>query len=309
MRDHLQELLNTVRPTTWIHNARIDSRHGCEVWFACETFQRTGSFKFRAAYWLASNVEQSHLITASSGNFGQALAYACKLLGKRATIVMPETSALVKVDAVREFGGEVSLVDTSKVSRADRVQQLAVAHPNAYVASAYDDRLVVEGNSSLAVEIVESGREFDAVVVPIGGGGLASGLVSGFSALQYPTHVFGAEPLLANDAAKSFREGELIRNNVEPQTLADGVRTISLGELNWSILREGLDDILEVSEADIAAGVRDLFLLANLKVEPTGALAYAAIKGTGERFSGRRVCCVVSGGNVDPSVYSSLVST
>lgn len=308
MRDHLQELLSTVRPTTWIHSARIDSRLGCEVLFASETFQRTGSFKFRAAYWLASNVENSHLITASSGNFGQALAYACKLLGKRATIVMPETSASVKIDAVREFGGEVELVDITRISRAERVQQLAVAHPNAYVASAYDDRLVVEGNSSLAVEIVESGREFDAVVVPIGGGGLASGLVTGFASLQYPTHVFGAEPLLANDAARSFREGELIRNDTEPQTLADGARTVSLGDLNWEILQEGLDDILEVPEADIEAGVMDLFLLANLKVEPTGALAYAAIKAASERFSGRMVCCVISGGNVDPKVYASLVA-
>src|SRR5712692_1404968 len=142
-----------VCPTTIIQAPRLARRLGVDLTIATETFQHTGSFKFRAAYNLASKVDQRKIITASSGNFGQAMAYACSLLGKSCTIVMPSTSAQVKIDAVREHGGNVDLIDVRVTSRAARVAELAAENPDAYVASAYDDPLVIEGNSSLGREL------------------------------------------------------------------------------------------------------------------------------------------------------------
>jgi threonine dehydratase len=302
----MQTLEQVIRPTCLIKAARLSARLGCEVLIASETFQHTGSFKFRAAYNVVSKVPEELIITASSGNFGQAVAYSCKLLGKRCIVVMPDTSATVKIEAVREHGGTVDLVDVNQVSRAARVADLAAEHPNAYVASAYDDQLVIEGNATLGRELARCADEFDCVIVPVGGGGLASGLVRGFEDSGRKTAIFGAEPLVANDAARSFREGRLVANETEPQTLADGARTVSLGHLNWSVLRDGLEGILEVGETEIVRALQLLFSLANLKVEPTGALSIGALL-TSRQFAGRRVCCVVSGGNVDPARYAEML--
>src|SRR5450631_444923 len=140
----MKTLLEAVRSTTFIESAKLQDHLGLDLTIASETFQHTGSFKFRAAYNLALNVEQDEILTASSGNFGQALAYACKLLGKRCTVVMPAISARVKIDAVRGYGATVDLVDTTKVGRNERVAQLAAEMPDAYFASAYDDKFVIE---------------------------------------------------------------------------------------------------------------------------------------------------------------------
>lgn len=297
-----------VRPTTLVEPARLASRLGVELFIASETFQHTGSFKFRAAYHLASHVPHPLIIAASSGNFGQALAYACSLTGKRSIVVMPSTSAAVKVEAVREYGGEVEFVDVRVTSRAERVGELARAHPEAYVASAYDDALVIEGNSSLGAELAALDRPIDCVVAPVGGGGLISGIITGLGRAGRKIPVIGAEPAIANDAARSLRAGHIVRNDSEPETIADGARTVSIGERNWEILRQGLANIVEVPEDRIAEVVRLLFTLANLKVEPTGALSVAAVLSEPEAFRGRAVCCVVSGGNVDPAVYRSILA-
>jgi threonine dehydratase len=227
---------------------------------------------------------------------------------------MPSTSAEVKVNAVREYGGQVELVDVRVNSRAARVQELARQHPEAYIASAYDDPLVIEGNSSLGVELAALRRPMDCIVAPVGGGGLTSGIITGIrrsSRLGRPgetTQVIGAEPAIANDAARSLEAGHIVRNESEPLTIADGARTLSLGEHNWAVLREGLAGIVEVPEDKIAEAVRLLFSLANLKVEPTGALSVAAVLAAPDTFRNRTVCCVVSGGNVDPAVYRDLLA-
>lgn len=296
-----------IRPTTIIESPRLNQRLGAEVVIASETFQWTGSFKFRAAYNVALNVPNEHIIAASSGNFGQALAYACQLTGKQCTIVMPENSASVKVEAVREYGATVDLINVREVSRAARVAELAATHNGAYVASAYDDALVIGGNSSLGDELLALGRTFDAVIVPVGGGGLIAGILQSFARVTNAPAVFGAEPLLGNDAAQSLRAGRLIANEHEPQTVADGARTVSLGMHNWAIIQQHVRGIFEVSEDDIVDGVRLLFALANLKVEPTGALTVAALLESGDRFRGQSVCCMVSGGNVDPAVYQRCI--
>jgi threonine dehydratase len=301
-------LLEVVRKTTLIEAPRLARRLGVNLLIASETFQHTGSFKFRAAYNLVSTVEQSRILTASSGNFGQAIAYASMLLGKSCNIVMPQTSAQVKIDAVREYGGEVDLIDVRLKGRAERVAELANQYPDAYVASAYDDPLVIDGNASLGLELVGLNGAFDFVIAPVGGGGLTAGLIKGFAASNHPTKVIGAEPLLANDAARSLQAGHIVANEQEPQTIADGARTVSIGQHNWAILRQGIAHIVEVPEENIKEGVRLLYSYANLKSEPTGALSIGALLTNPQMFEGRTVCCVISGGNVDVEVYRTILS-
>jgi threonine dehydratase len=218
---------------------------------------------------------------------------------------MPETSAQVKIDAVRGFGAIVDLIDTKIVGRNERVAELAEQMPDAYHASAYDDEFVIAGNSTLGDEL--AGLGFDTVIVPVGGGGLISGVVMGLCRNGDTAEVFGAEPLLGNDATRSFREGRLIPNETEPSTIADGARTISLGKLNWPIIRDGVKDMIEVSDEKIAEAMRMYYGLANLKSEPTGALTLGAVLENSERFGGKKLCLVVSGGNVDPAVYRELI--
>ena len=296
------------RPTTFVESPLLSEALGANVILASETFQWTGSFKFRGASNVAACVSNDHIVTASSGNFGQALAYACRLLGKTCTVVMPASSASVKIAAVRSFGGVVDLINTDTVSRADRVKALARSMPDAYVASAYDDPLVIEGNASLGAEIARSGITFDAVVTPVGGGGLCAGLITGLRQAGSDAVVIGAEPLLANDAARSLREGRIVCSEREPQTIADGARTVSLGVHNWPIIQHGVAGIVEVPEDAIRSAVRLLFDKANLNTEPTGALAVAAMLTEPGRFRDQRICCVVSGGNVENALYASLIT-
>lgn len=301
----MRPLAEAIRPTTFIQSSKLRDHLGLDITIATETFQHTGSFKFRAAYNLALNVEETEIIAASSGNFGQALAYACKLLGKKCTIVMPSTSAVVKVDAVRGFGATADLIDTSKIGRSERVAQLAAEMPNAYVASAYNDKYVIEGNSTLGDELVDKG--FDVVITAVGGGGLVSGMIQSFCRNGSMTKVFGAEPKLGNDASRSLQAGHIVANEAEPQTIADGARTLALGNLNWEIIRDGIAGIIEVPDEKTIEALRMYFGLVNLKCEPTGALSLGAILVDVERFKGQKICLVVSGGNVDPGVYAKLI--
>jgi len=298
-------LYDHVRPTDIRPAPSISARVGREVILISEVGQLTGSFKLRAAFNLAALTDKPRLLAASSGNFGQALAYAGKVLGKPTTIVMPHTSAQVKIDAVRSHGATVDLIDVSVVSRAERIAWHAAADPGACASNAYDDLRIIAGNSTLGHELADAKLGLDALLVPIGGGGLSSGIIEGLCARGDPTPVFAAEPLLANDAARSLRAGERLANDHEPQTIADGARTISVGAHNWRILQAGLQGVVEVSEAHIAEGLR-LLAADGVRAEPTGALAVGALLGAAAP-PGARVGCVISGGNVDAAVYSALV--
>ncbi len=301
----MKTLLEAIRPTVFIESEKLKTHLGIDLTLASETFQHTGSFKFRAAYNLALNVENDEILTASSGNFGQALALACKLLNKKCVVVMPETSAKVKIEAVKSYGATVDLVDTKIVERSKRVAQLAAKMPDCYVASAYNDLFVIEGNSTLGDEL--SAKDFDVVIVPIGGGGLISGISKGLCRNGHQANLIGAEPLLGNDAARSLKAGKIIANEQEPMTLADGARTLSLGNHNWEIIKTGVSEILEVSDETLSEAVRLLFNLANLKSEPTGALTLGAILNNKEKFKDKKICAVISGGNVDTEVYRKIL--
>lgn len=295
--------MNPVRKTQFVP---MDVPEVGRLILISELGQETGSFKFRAAWNVVSKVDSEHFLAASSGNFGQALARAAQLKGKKATIVMPTRSAKVKIEAVRGYGANVVLVDTNKESRAARVRRIHALHPEYYCASAYDCSYVIEGNSSLGVEIDQSDIHLDRLVVPVGGGGLSAGIIKGLCLSGNSLPVFGAEPLLANDASLSLQNGILCSNENEPNTIADGARTISLGKRNWAILKESLRGVYEIPEAEIMMAMSYLDDR-GIRVEPTGALSVAAgirLLRLGVRD---RIGCVLSGGNFDEEEYKKCV--
>jgi threonine dehydratase len=215
---------------------------------------------------------------------------------------------LVKIEAVRSFGAIAELIDTRKIGRSEKVSQLAEQMPDAYIASAYDDLFVIEGNATLGDEIANYKKDFDFIISPVGGGGLISGISKGLCRNGKEAKLFGAEPLLANDASRSLRAGKIIANEIEPATIADGARTVSLGRHNWEIIQKGVNDIVEVSEEKIVEAARLCFDLVNLKAEPTGALSIGAVLENTEMFAGKRIVCIVSGGNVDAEIYRKIIS-
>jgi len=294
--------------TTLVASERLDRAiaSGTQVLLVTETFQHTGSFKFRAALSVALHSKARRLLTASSGNFGAALALAAARTQKQCTVVMPAQSAEVKISSVRSAGADVDLIDTRRITRAARVEELHRQQPDAQVVSPYDDPYVVAGNASLGAELFAQAMP-DLVIAPVGGGGLSSGMVVARDLLAPNCPIVGAEPLLANDAARSLRSGRLYASDREAETICDGARTLSLGRINFEILRRGMAEIIEVDEANVARAVRMLFQLSNLKAEPTGALSLAAVLQAPEHFAGKRVACVVSGGNVDPALFARII--
>jgi threonine dehydratase len=296
--------------TTFVRADALDDLLGAKIVVASETFQHTGSFKFRAAMAVATHVDASHLVTVSSGNFGAALARAAKLTQKKCTVIMPSTSSAVKIESVKSYGANIDIIDVAITSRAARLAELSRSIENSRACSPYDDELVIAGNATLGAEICEafSGDGPDVIVAPVGGGGLSSGIVVARDASGKKIDVVGAEPAMANDASRSLREGKRIANESEPQTIADGARTLSLGERNFEILRDGLADVVEVREEEIARAVRILFSALHLQVEPTGALAVAALIANPAKFAGKFVVCVASGANVDAALYAKIIS-
>ncbi|MEO8288513.1 MAG: pyridoxal-phosphate dependent enzyme [Chloroflexota bacterium] len=303
------ELPAFVKPTTFHSTLLLNQALDADVTLASETLQITGSFKFRAAYNLLREVESDEVITTSSGNFGQAVAYACMLLGKRCTVMMPANSSKSKQANIRSYDGEVLLIDTATKSRQLYTMDMLADHPDAFYAPPYDHYRVVAGNSTLGREIFEhfGPGGIDYVLCPIGGGGLISGIITARDILAPDVEIVGVEPLLGNDAAQSLRVGHIVTLDAEPQTMADGTRTPSVGKLNWEIIKGGLKQIIEVPEEKIAAGLQTLYSKANLKVEPTGALTTGAVLTQPEQFKGKRVCLIVSGGNVDVDVYMRVL--
>jgi threonine dehydratase len=295
------------RPTILYEHSRLSTRLGARVTIASEVCQPTGSFKIRAALHVVSHVSQNLLIASSAGNFGQSLAYACLQVRKSCIIAMPKKSARVKIEAVREYGGQVDLYDTAIQSGDDRVRELIQEHPEAYRADAFDDPLVIEGLASLGIELAKVTPSFDFVLIPIAGGGLSAGIIQGIRQEGAKITAIGAEPAVGNDAALSLKAGHIVKLDKEPQTNADGARTRSLGVHTWPIIKDGMTDIVEVSEDQIREAVRLLFTLANTKAEPAGALAVGAMLSRPSAFKGSNVCCVVSGGNVDPAVYADIL--
>jgi threonine dehydratase/serine racemase len=282
--------------------AAIDRLAGCAVFFKCEHLQKVGAFKFRGACnavaLFADDAAQKGVVTHSSGNHAQALALAARLRGIPAHIVMPRGSAAVKKAAVEGYGARVVECEPTLEARectASRVQEETGAtfiHP-------YDNPHIIAGQGTAALELLDQVPHLDALVVPVGGGGLLSGSCIATCAISPSTRIFAAEPQGADDAARSFAAGNLIPQT-NPQTIADGLRT-SLGELTWPIIRDHIEAVVTVGEDEIVAAMRIAWERAKLMIEPSAAVALAAVLSASfkARAGIHRVGVLLSGGNVD----------
>lgn len=282
------------------------------TWLKAESLQPIGAFKIRGAYALISSLSTAErapgVITYSSGNHAQGVARAARLLGIPAVVVMPSDAPALKRDRVEADGAEVVIVGTSSDERQQVAEGLAAERGLAIVPP-YDDDRIIAGQGSIGLELVEDLLELATVLVPIGGGGLASGIATAIRHLRPGVRVFGVEPELAADAEASLRTGSIVRWSAEDvaRTIADGTRTQALGERTFAHLRAYLDGIVLVSEAEIAAAVRLAAEWSRLIVEPSGALGIAALafhaSELGLTAPGGDIVAVVSGGNVDPRRY------
>ena len=282
-----------------------------------ESLQPTGAFKLRGAYVamasLAPEVRARGVITYSSGNHAQGVARAARLLGAPAVIVMPSDAPQVKRDRVEADGAQVVVVGTASEERQAVAESLARERSLAIIPPFDDDR-IISGQGTIGLELVEDRDDLAVVLVPIGGGGLASGVATAVKHLRPQTRVIGVEPELGADARESLIRGEIVRWPAElvSRTIADGTRTQSLAARTFAHLRAHLDGIITVSEAEIAAGVRLAAERSRLVVEPSGALSIAALAFHGAELklddASGSIVAVVSGGNVDPERYREYLA-
>ncbi|MBX3415525.1 MAG: pyridoxal-phosphate dependent enzyme [Pirellulales bacterium] len=278
----------------------FNQRTGSDVFFKCENFQRVGAFKFRGAtnavQSLGDDEARRGVVTHSSGNHAQALALAARQRGIPATIVMPRGAPAVKRNAVADYGAEIVECEPTQAARESAAEEI-VARTGANFIHPYEDPCVVAGAATASLELIEEVPRLDVVVTPVGGGGLASGTCLAVSELLPQAKIIGAEPALADDARRSLAAGHIVAEPIGP-TIADGLRT-SLGPLTFSILSRHLREILTVDEAEIVQAMKLVWERMKIVIEPSSAVPVAALLKYSDRFRGRRVGVILSGGNVD----------
>jgi threonine dehydratase len=293
-----QRISAHIHRTPVIHSRLLDERVGCHVSFKCENLQKVGAFKARGALNAVLGLpdEESAVATHSSGNHAAALAMAAAVRGISAHIVMPDNAPAVKKAAVQGYGGKIVECEATLAARESTLQQL-VAETGAHVVHPYDDPRIIAGQGTVALELLQQIDDLDVVVAPVGGGGLLAGIAIAIKALRPGVEVVGAEPAGADDAFRSFGLGRWVPQE-NPQTIADGLLT-SLGKRNYDIIRNQVDTILTVEEDSIVTAMQLQWTRLKTLVEPSGAVSFAALLEHPERFRGRRVACIISGGNVD----------
>ncbi|MGQ4649741.1 threo-3-hydroxy-L-aspartate ammonia-lyase [Lyngbya aestuarii] len=311
-----QRLAGVANRTPVITSRTVNELTKAQVFFKCENFQRTGSFKFRGAYnalaQLSDRQKQQGVLTYSSGNHAQAIALSGKLLGIATTIVMPQDAPAVKLAATRGYGAQVILYDRATTTREKLAQQLA-SDRQLTIIPPYDHPQIIAGQGTAAKELLEEVPQLDLLLVCCGGGGLLSGCAiatkSQPNQTNSPSHhprVIGVEPEQADDAKRSFYTKKLqtIHN---PDTIADGARTPSLGKYTFPLVLHYVDDMLTVSEAAILRTMFFLWERLKIVVEPTGALAASALLEGLITIPDTKIGIIISGGNVDLQQISQLL--
>jgi threonine dehydratase len=294
-------LAGIVHQTPVLTSRTVNQRTNSQVFFKCENFQRTGAFKFRGAYnalaQLSPEQKQKGVITFSSGNHAQAIALAGNLLNIPTTIVMPDDAPVVKQQATRGYGAEVILYHRQESDREELAKNLA-RDRHLTLIPPYDHPHIIAGQGTAALELIQEIGQLDLLLVCCGGGGLISGSAIATKSLLPNAKVIGVEPELADDATRSFHS-KTLQTVTNPQTIADGVRTPSLGKLTFPLVLNYVDDMVAVSEAAIIGTMFFLWERLKIVVEPTGALAAAALLDGVVQAPGARIGVIISGGNVD----------
>jgi threonine dehydratase len=287
----------------------VDERTGARVFFKCENFQRMGAFKFRGAFnalaQLPGEARARGVLAYSSGNHAQAVALAGREIGIRVTIVMPQDAPRVKLAATRGYGADVVLYDQHSTSREELSAAIA-AERGLVVVPPFDHPHVVAGQGTAAKELIEDAGPLDYLFVPCGGGGLISGCALAAAALSPRCKVIGVEPAAGDDATRSFKS-KTLQSCHNPQTIADGARTHSLGAVTFPLVLALVHDMTTVSDAELLSGMVTLWERMKIVVEPTGALGAAGLFERGFPVAGTRVGVIVSGGNVDFAAVAPLL--
>jgi len=302
IRDAAERIADVAHRTPILTNRTLDRVAGRKLFFKAENLQRIGAFKIRGAANFVAQLSDEEaalgVVTHSSGNHAQAVALAAKRQEVRAQIVMPSGSAQVKLDAVRGYGAEVVLCEPNYASRVSTARDLLAESGGVFV-SPFDHPYIIAGQATASLEFWQDLEDLDAIVVPVGGGGLAAGTCIATRALAPRARIFAAEPLGADDTARSFATGER-QSQDAPNTIADGLRG-GVGELTWPILQAHLDRVITVTENEIISAMRLFWERTKYVIEPSAAVAVAAV--LTEEFRGLsgigRVGIILSGGNVD----------
>jgi threonine dehydratase len=293
--DHLKPYIHR---TPVLTSGLLNEMTGCSLYFKCENFQKTGSFKIRGAMNAVLQLTDEHkakgVLTHSSGNFAQALAYAAKCAGISAKIVMPQNVVPAKRDAVLGYSAEIIYSGpkpTDRETKCDEAQRetgSVFIHPS-------NDINVITGHTSCAIEFIEDSETLDCVFTPVGGGGLLSGIALGFYHFSKGTKVIAGEPLNASDAYESIKAGKIIPVK-DPDTIADGLRT-SLGDVTFPIIKDLVSEIITVSEEEIVNAMKLVWERMKIIIEPSSAVAFAALLKNLSPYKNKKIGIIVSGGN------------
>jgi threonine dehydratase len=286
--------------TPVLRSRSLDELAGCAIAFKCENFQRVGAFKFRGAcnaVWaLSDDAARRGVATHSSGNHGAALALAARTRGIAAHVVVPEGAVATKVAAIRNYGASVHVCAPTQAAR-DEAAARVVRETGATLVHPFTNELVIAGQGTAALELLRETGELDALIAPIGGGGLIGGSAIAAKGMFPQIRLFAAEPEGAAEAFESLRRGARV-TDLEPDTICDGLRA-TFGEINFALLREHGVEVLPVSDAQTIAAMRLVFERLKIVIEPSSAVVLAAMLRHRERFAGLRVGAILSGGNVD----------
>jgi len=302
----VEQALERIRPyihrTAILHSRLIDEIAGTAVFLKCENFQKMGAFKMRGAsnaVLQMSDEQKKHgVLTHSSGNFAQALALAAGIQGLKAYIVMPENAPQVKVDAVRDYGAEIIMSGSDPKSREDKAEEVRLRTAATFIHPS-NDREVIIGQGTAALEMLQDMPELDLLISPVGGGGLIAGTVLAARHQSKHCMVIGAEPMQADDAFRSLASGK-IEYNESANTIADGLRT-HLGSINFPLIKEGVERIIRVEEEEIIQAMKLIWERMKIIIEPSSAVTLAAVIKEKESFKGKKLGLIISGGNVDIS--------
>jgi threonine dehydratase len=285
-----------------------------ELYLKPESLQPIGSFKLRGAYnKIASFTDEERkrgVISYSSGNHAQGVAYAARAMGAKAVIVMPRNAPKIKIDSTAALGAEIVFVGPASADRRKKAEELSRKHGYSIVPP-YDDEFIIAGQGTAGLEIFEDCPDVDLVLAPVGGGGLISGIASAIKLSGSHAKLIGVEPELANDAQQSFRSGKIVQLPAErvSSTLADGLRTQSIGQRNFEHIRAFVDDIIAVTEDEIREAVRRIVKEARMVAEPSGAVTFAAAMFHSDELpASKKTVAVVSGGNIEPQLLAQIIT-
>ncbi len=305
-----RQIAGVAHRTAVITSRSVDERTGAHVFFKCENFQRAGAFKFRGAYNALSRLSpgerRTGVVTFSSGNHAQAIALAGQVLDVPRVIVMPSDAPAVKVDGTRGYGGEVVLYNRDREDREEIGRRLARDRGLTLIPP-YDHPHIIAGQGTAARELMEEVGALDVLCAPCGGGGLLSGSAIAAGAMSPGCRVIGVEPAAGDDAARSFKTRQL-QTVHNPKTIADGARTPSLGSLTFPLILQHVSDVTTVTDEVLLRTMFYLWERLKVVVEPTGALAAAAVLEGGVAPPGSRVGVLLSGGNVDLSQMAAWLA-